>query len=134
MGLKNPTEWGDGEDPKLKARFGTLSGFPPYGSSVYYEYKTTAPFIDESLTERERKAYYKYANSNRESRKLPKSLEKKIGEAIKVGKLSESQAQLLKDWFSYEGVLRSFGDGFFDEDEKYFENIKKIFDELNINY
>src|SRR3989344_3798750 len=130
--LKNPLEWVDSEDPKNKARFGILSGYPPHGSSVYYEYKKAASFIDKTLTERERRAYYKYANSLRESRKFPKNLEKRFGEALKTKELSELQAQLLKNWFSHKGELEFFGDGFSDEDEKYFDNVKIILDKLEI--
>lgn len=132
--LNNPNEWADLNDPKYKARFGILSGYPPYGSSVYYEYAKAATFVNEALAEREKKAYYKYTNAPRESRKFPKDLEKRFGEALKNKKLSEFQTQLLKNWFSYRGKLELFGDGFSDEDEKYFDNIRKIFDELGINY
>ncbi|MDP3934614.1 MAG: hypothetical protein Q8Q46_00080 [Candidatus Giovannonibacteria bacterium] len=132
--LNNPNEWADLNDPKYKARFGVMSGYPPYGSSVYFEYKKAATFVDEALVEREKKAYYKYANSPRENREFPKNLEKRFSEAIKHKELLESRAGLLKNWFSYRGKLEFFGDGFSDEDEKYFENIKKIFDELDIDY
>lgn len=130
--LNNPLEWADCEDPKLKARFGVLSGYPPHGSSVYYEYKKAQSFIDEAWTERERKAYYKYANSPRETREFPKNLEDRLNEAINTKKISERQAQLLKDWFSHRGALEFFGDGFFDEDEKYFDNIRIILEKLGI--
>lgn len=130
--LKNLLEWADGEDPKLKARFGILSGYPPNGSSVYYEYKKAQSFIDEAWTKNERKAYYKYANSFRDIRKFPKNLEDKLNDAINAEKISEHQAQLLKNWFSHKGVLEFFGDGFFDEDEKYFDNVRIILDKLGI--
>lgn len=130
--LENPLEWVDGEDPKLKARFGVLSGYPPHGSSAYYEYKKAQSFIDEAWTERERKAYYKYANSPRDIRKFPKNLEDGLNEAINTKKISEHQAKLFKDWFSHKGALEFFGDGFFDEDEKYFDNIRIMLKKLGI--
>ena len=133
--LENPREWADCKDPKFEARFRILSGYPPYASSVYYEYAASAEsFVDKKLTEKEKKSYYKYANSLRESRVFPKNLEKRFDEAIKNKELSEFQAQLLKNWFSYSGALEFFGDGFSDKDQQFFGNIKKIFKALNINY
>ena len=136
--LENPQEWALGKDPstpQLTARFGILSGYPPYASSVYYEYATSEEsFINKKLAKRERKAYYKYANSSKEIRVFPKNLEKRFGEAIKNKEISEFQAQLLKNWFSYSGALEFFGDGFSDKDQQFFDNIKKIFKALNINY
>ncbi len=134
--LSNPLEWTEYGEGSIKiARFGILSGFPPRASSVYREYiNVQSAFIDKDFTERERRAYYKYANSPRGNRQFPKNLEKKLNEAVESKKISDFQAQLIKNFFGYSGTLELFGDGFFEEDEKYFDNIRKIFDELNISY
>lgn len=74
-------------------------------------------------------------DSPRESRKFPKYLEKRFSEAIKIKKVSEFRAQLLKNWFSHHAnAPEYFGDGFSDEDAEYFENIKKLLLELGIDY
>lgn len=47
-------------------------------------------------------------------------------------KFQRAKPQLLKDWFSHNGILELFGDGFFDEDAEYFNNVRTMLEKLGI--
>jgi len=136
---KNPEEWGDNRvgnhDPAPRARFGILSGYSPNASSVYEKYLEAKRILDKNLSKRELEPYYKYANASRESRALPKIFEKKLSGIVGSKKITNFQAELLRNWFSHHAnELEYFGDGFSDEDAEYFENIKKLLKESGIDY
>ena len=135
----NPEEWGDNRvgnpDPVRRARFGVLSGYPPNASSVYQKYLEAKKILDKNLSKRELAPYYKYANSPRESRALSKIFEKKLNSIVNSKKITSSQAELLKNWFSHHAnELEYFGDGFSDKDAEYFENIKKLLNAAGVDY
>lgn len=131
--LNNPSEWADLENPIHTARFGAMSGYPPLASSVFREYLAAQEkFIDGVLSTRERMVYYKYANSNRHERKLSKNLENKLKKSVDSKLLTPKQGELIKSYFGNTDELEMFGEGFFDEDEKYFDNIKTVLDKLGI--
>ena len=123
---KNPLEWVDGELKESRARFGVMSGYPPHAANIYKDFMDARDILENLLSEEEQKEYKQYSRSDRRTRTLSENLNNKINKAVEEQILTNEQAHMIKNRFRLTGDLESFGDGFFDEDEKYFDNVKKI--------
>ena len=138
--LSNKFEWddpdsdGDFNDEEIRkraARFGILSGYAPRASAAYPDFKLAEKTIVNKLGEKEQKFYSKYVRSEKDGRKLSGPLEGLLASSVEKGVISSFQAKLLRNNIVHKDMA-GFGYGFFDEDEKYFDNIRIIFDKLGI--
>lgn len=134
--MQNPGKWEEisleGSNPqevkKRTAIFGILSGYPPHGSAVFSTYQTAMHSIKNVWDQKDEQTYHEYVYSNPDERVFPKRLKEKIEKAVQGQIMTREQADLIRCRFipKWDDIHGIFGDGFCDEDKKYFDNLRSF--------